>query len=150
MNNILWDNEAGRISALLDFDWSNVNHPVEELFISLTDVGGNMFNHASDKIKKAIISGDFDADDAGIEDEHREDWEIAKAWDTALRDAGGIRPSDIMGIRTLVGLRRLRNLLNPFHPNSGVSVKGKTPDELAEMRAEAEKSLIKALEGFGV
>lgn len=118
--------------------------------MSLTDVGGNIYGHASDKIKKAVLSGDFDADSANIEDEQREDWEIAKAWDAALRDAGGVRPSDIAGIDTLNRLREMRNLLNPFHPSLGVATKGKTPEELAKMRADAEASLIKALDSFGV
>lgn len=151
MNNMLFDPETKRITALLDFDWAAVTHPANEFFTSLHDVKGSTRATDTENLQRAILTGRFDggggADDGA---EHREAWELAGAWDAALRRLGATRPSDVRGIETLEKLRGLASLLAPFHLVTDVVVKRRTAEQIAEARAENEAAIVKALEEFGV
>lgn len=139
MNNMLFDLETKRITGFLDFDWAYISHPAEDLLLSLHDIGGNPVALESDKLRQAVLSGEFDDMDSD------EASELAKAWDDALRERSAIRPSDVRGMETLVKLRKLSDLLCPFQL---ANPRKKTEEQIAELRVKQEKALVEALDGF--
>lgn len=143
MNNMLYDPATGRVSALLDFDWAAVAHPAHEFFSGLHDLqGGTHPNDAA--LQSAVLSGNFDdlfSDDEPDTDEPTKAWALARSWDTALLQAGGLRPSSLAGIKTLESLRTLEDMISPFALCNTVMV-GRTPAEKLEAtRADTEAKL---------
>jgi aminoglycoside phosphotransferase (APT) family kinase protein len=148
MNNMLFDKTTNRVTALLDFDFSCVTHPVHEFFIGLWDLGGDT-HPDNEELRSAILSGKFrDADDT-LPPADRVKWEIAKAWDSALAAKGAIRPSSIQGIDKLERLREIEQALCPFHLSNEVMVeraKQKSPEKLQDGVKAATDNLIALLE----
>ncbi|KAL1859654.1 hypothetical protein Daus18300_009519 [Diaporthe australafricana] len=150
MNNMLYDPETHSVSALIDFDWAVVTHPAHEFFSGLHDLQGGTHPAAGGPaLQAAVLSGDFDDNDntdtAGTtaDDEERASsaWALARAWDAALREAGGLRPSSLAGITTLESLRALEDLIAPFALCSSVMVAGTPADKLEVAAAETEAKL---------
>ncbi|UNI15537.1 hypothetical protein JDV02_002063 [Purpureocillium takamizusanense] len=150
LNNMLFDTETNRISAILDFDWAGVGHPCEEFFTSLVDLMGTTRPIYSEGLQNAILSGHFHdnlAADSASEEE-REAWELAKAWDAALLKHGAIRPSDIKGMVTLEKLRSLTDLLAPFELANKAMLKRRSAVDIAALRARTEEAIVKGLGQF--
>ncbi|KJZ76369.1 hypothetical protein HIM_04098 [Hirsutella minnesotensis 3608] len=147
MNNMLFDPESKRITALLDFDWAAVTHPAHEFFTSFHDFKGTTRLLDSVSLQRAVLTSDFRRhhDDGEVD----EAWELAAAWDEALRQNGAMRPSDIRGINTLENLRHLADLIAPFHLTNPVMVKRLTDEQLGDARAKNERALLEALEALG-
>lgn len=57
-NNMLFDKDTKKLTAILDFDWSYISNPLDEFMCSLQDVGGNI-RQEDKEIEAAILSGDF-------------------------------------------------------------------------------------------
>lgn len=152
MNNMLFDTESKRISAMLDFDWAAIGHPGEEFFTSFHDVKGTTRMIHSEELQKAILTGSFGdglAKDVANEEEH-EAWELARAWDAALQKHGAIRPSDIKGMVVLEKLRSFTDLLAPFELANKAMLKRRSAEDIAVMRAKTEEAIVKGLEQFNV
>ena len=150
MNNMLFDTESKRISAMLDFDWAAIGHPGEEFFTSFHDVKGTTRMIHSEELQKAILPGSFGdglAKDVANEEEH-EAWELARAWDAALQKHGAIRPSDIKGMVVLEKLRSFTDLLAPFELANKAMLKRRSAEDIAVMRAKTEEAIVKGLEQF--
>lgn len=148
MNNMLYDPETRRVSALLDFDWAAVAHPAHEFFSGLHDLRGGTHPAAGGAaLQAAVLSGDFDNSDTadgGDGEGASSAWALARAWDSALREAGGLRPSSIAGIATLESLRALEDLIAPFALCSSVMV-ARTPAEKLEAAAAETETKLEAL-----
>lgn len=151
MNNMLYDPTTSRVSALLDFDWAAVAHPAHEFFSGLHDLQGG--THPDDAaLQSAVLTGAFNtntsasisaAAETGESDagEITRAWALARSWDAALLQAGGLRPSSLAGITTLESLRALEDLVAPFGLCNTVMV-GRTPAEkLQAARADTEAKL---------
>jgi hypothetical protein len=157
MNNMLWDPVAKRVSGIVDFDWSGVSHPIEEFFTSLGDLGGSTHAHPSADLARAVITGDFSSQPEPKPSDHQSDssssrmdaWDLARAWDQALHRSGGLRPSDVPGVQTLEWLRELRGLLAPFDLVTHAVLKARTPEQVAEKRAQTEDALRNVLDRLG-
>ncbi|KZL86233.1 phosphotransferase enzyme family protein [Colletotrichum incanum] len=153
-NNILYDPNTKKLTSILDFDWAFVSHPCQEFFTSLGDIGGNTGGGtgrdpdlSGGRLGKAMLTGDFDITD--LPEAAAGQLARDKAWDDALAERGGLRPSDIRGISALDRLRRLDALLCPFALEHPVMLRRKTPEEVTEMRKAAEKELVDCLAEFG-
>ncbi|EFY87430.1 hypothetical protein MAC_06538 [Metarhizium acridum CQMa 102] len=147
MSNMLYNPHTKRITALLDFDWSSVTHPAHEFFTSFHDVHGRV-DETSDKLRRAILSGDFS--NRPDKDEDQEAWKLAKTWDEALKGHGGMRPCDVKGMGLLQGLWKFVYCICPFELGSKVILfrRSKKESEAAKVRVEGQIS--KMLSGWGV
>ena len=151
MGNMLYDPEAKRITGLLDFDMTAATHPCHEFFSSFEDVHGTTRDQGrSEKLRQAIITGDFSASGDVSEEEHAEIWEIAKAWDEAVKTCGGLRPSDLGGMKTLEKLNCFIDLLFPYYLGSDFIVNKKTAEENAKAREDVEKAINETLSEWGI
>lgn len=150
MNNMLWDDDQKRITGVFDFDWAAVTHPAHEFFTSLHDLHGTTRDRGPEKIRQAVLSGDFSGSADVGEVANADAWEIAKTWDDAVKKCGGIRPSDISGIKTLEQLRTFTDLICPFHLGVPAMLKRKTAEQNAKARADAETTIDGMLREWGV
>ncbi len=148
MNNMLYDKASKRVTALLDFDWSCITHPAEEFLTGLWDVGGGIHERVG-RLQPMILSGDFRTPPDGGSAEETRAWEIAKAWDSAVAERGGIRPSSIAGIANVQALSELEQLLCPFELASDVMLKRLSHEDKAKRRAETESKIWKWLKEHG-
>lgn len=155
MNNMLYDPDTKRISALLDFDWAAVAHPAHEFFSGLHDLQGS--THPDDvALQSAVLTGAFDnsiststtdiTDPAAKPEEPgagepSKAWALARSWDASLLRVGGLRPSSLAGITTLESLRALEDLIAPFALCNSVMVGRTPPDKLQAARADTEAKL---------
>ncbi|EFY87951.1 hypothetical protein J3459_014936 [Metarhizium acridum] len=81
-NNVLFDKDTKKLTAVLDFDWSDISNPLDEFMCSLQDVGGNI-RHENKKIEAAILSGDFTWPPDNLDEASVKQWQVAKAWNAA-------------------------------------------------------------------
>lgn len=153
MNNMLYDPATGRVSALLDFDWAAVAHPAHEFFSGLHDLQGS--THPNDAaLQSAVLTGAFNINTStrtntstaattgeSNDSEPTKAWALARSWDAALLNAGGLRPSSLAGITTLESLRALEDLIAPFALCNTVMVGRASAEKLEAARADTEAKL---------
>lgn len=147
MNNMLFDKNTKRITAVLDFDWSSVSHPFDEFVSGLHDIGGNIA-HENKKIEAAILSGDFSTSPNDLDEESTRPWEVAKAWNMAMK-TGVLSLSDIEGVDQMLDILRLQGLVSPFRLCNASMLEKIGEEEKVELRAKAEADLIEWLEKYG-
>ncbi|KID82232.1 Protein kinase-like domain protein [Metarhizium guizhouense ARSEF 977] len=147
-NNMLFDKDTKKLTAVLDFDWSYISNPLDEFMGSLQDIGGNI-RHEDKKIEAAILSGDFTWPPPNIDKESVEQWQVAKAWNTAMKKCGVVSPSDIRGVDEIRDLLHLQALLCPYQLGNESMLKQFDEKKRAEMRAKTEAELIQWLEKHG-
>jgi len=143
MNNMLYDSETKRITALLDFDWSSISHPSDEYFSGLWDIFGGIHERVAE-FQAQVLAGTF-ADNykpLGISQERLEQWEVAEAWNTSSSSRGLIRPCTIAGIDKLKALKDLEELICPFHLGNEVMLKRMKEDVKLGKRAETEQEIV--------
>lgn len=151
MSNMLYDREKNRITGVVDFDWASVNNPAHEFFFtSLHDIHGTTREQESEKLQQAILSGDFRASADAGEEKYADAWELAKTWDKALKERGGLRPSDIRGMKTLEELNTFLDALCPWQLGNTDVLKQRTAEHNARERADAEKAIDRMLSEWGV
>ncbi|KAK9768977.1 hypothetical protein SCAR479_02221 [Seiridium cardinale] len=122
------DLKSKRLTALLNFDFSSITHPVHEFFTGLWHQGGGLRSGDDEKLHAAILSSNF-----------------------ATR--GITRPSSIQGIEKLEKLNDLEQALCPFQLSNEVQIeelKSKSPEELEEIVKEAGNRLVDLLEELGL
>ncbi|KAM0813413.1 hypothetical protein AB5N19_13406 [Seiridium cardinale] len=149
MNNMLFDKDSKRLTALLDFDFASITHPVHEFFMGLWHQGGGLRSGDDEKLHAAILSSNFGEVDNTLSSEDKAIWEVAKAWNSALATRGIIRPSSIQCIEKLEKLHDLEQALCPFQLSNEVNIeelKSKPPEELEETVKEAGNRLVDLLE----
>lgn len=145
---MLFNKDTKKITAVVDFDWSYISNPLDEFMCSLQDVGGNI-RHEDKKIEAAILSGDFTSPPANLDEESAKKWQIAKAWNTAMKKCGVVSQSDIRGVAEIRGLLHLQALLCPYQLGNESMLKQLDDEKRAEMRAKTEEDLIQWLEKHG-
>ncbi|KAK4443222.1 aminoglycoside phosphotransferase [Podospora aff. communis PSN243] len=144
--NMLFDKESNRITALLDFDFACVTHPCHEFFSGMHDELGGGVPAENELLQRALLSGVFEPLSSNLPQEKMEAWELAKTWDNALVSKGLIRPSQITGMEGLQDLSDLASLLCPRMLSHPMFLK-RTPKEVQETkRAETEVKILKMLE----
>jgi hypothetical protein len=146
---MLFDKGTKRITAVVDFDFSQVSNPSEEFMILLNELGCNIAAGADNKIKAAILSGDFTTPTANLDEEYTKKWEVAKAWNTAMKKSGVVSPSDIKGVNEILEMSRFGDLLCPWQLNYEPTLERMGDEEKAEWRAKTEADLVQWLEKYG-
>lgn len=146
---MLYDKEAKKITAILDFDFASVSHPFEEFIcMSLTDIGGNVSDEDTG-ISRAILSGNFSTPPADLDEESAKEWELAKTWNAVVRESAALAPSQIDGADGICDLMRFQGLLCPYQLSSASALEELDAEKRAELRAKAEADLLKWLEKHG-
>ncbi|KAK9784562.1 hypothetical protein SCARD494_12714 [Seiridium cardinale] len=128
------DLKSKRLTALLNFDFSSITHPVHEFFTGLWHQGGGLRSGDDEKLHAAILSSNFGEN-------------------SALATRGITRPSSIQGIEKLEKLNDLEQALCPFQLSNEVQIeelKSKSPEELEEIVKEAGNRLVDLLEELGL
>ncbi|KYK54910.1 Protein kinase-like domain protein [Drechmeria coniospora] len=147
MNNLLFDKDSKRITAVLDFDWSFVSNPLDEFLSSLFDVGGQI-DLDNSELDAAILSGDFSTP-TKLEDEAGKKWEAARAWNATAKRNGVLTPSEIQGARQIVDLLRFQNLLCPYSLANESYVKKMGEEKTTERRVQTEADIVQWLSNHG-
>jgi hypothetical protein len=142
---MLFDKDTQKITAVLDFDWSCVSHPFDEFFGLLYDIGCNISEKDND-ISSALVSGDFTTPPANKES--AENWEVAKAWNAAMKKIGVLSPSDMKGVAGILDFMRFQIMLCPWELGSS-EFKKMDDEKQAEVLAKREADLVEWLEKYG-
>ncbi|EJT79678.1 hypothetical protein GGTG_04762 [Gaeumannomyces tritici R3-111a-1] len=165
-NNILVDPTSGRLTALIDYDFSTVLHPSFEFFCSFSeDLGqlqgwsGDVTNESSALIKakaalrEGKLTGTFPKDLPGSEcfgeGELAWDWDLAKAWEGSLEEVGAERPSTMAGIENISDLDAMLNAILPWQLDNPDFLAMQSEDTVKEMGVFFGKELLKRLEHMG-
>jgi hypothetical protein len=141
LNNLLYDNEAKRITGLLDFDWAAISHPCDEFLSGLWDIGGGIHERVG-KLQANVLAGDFSSQPDDLSEEDVRKWEIAKHWDAALTERRAIRPSSIAGPERIQALRDLEDLLAPFALTNTFMLSRKSDEAKASAKKETEEQIL--------
>ncbi|KAL8370455.1 hypothetical protein RB595_000703 [Gaeumannomyces hyphopodioides] len=166
-NNILVDPTSGRLTALVDYDFSTILHPSFEFFRSFDgDMGqlqgwsGDVTNESSALIKAKMalregkLTGTFPKDLPGPEcleegEELTWDWDLAKAWENSLKEVGAERPSTMAGIENIADLDALLNAILPWQLDNPDFLSMQSEDTVKRMGVFYGKELLKRLEHMG-
>lgn len=158
-NNMLFDKDTKKITAILDFDWSYISHPFHEFPSALNDLGCNIpLNHGDNSIPAALLSGNFPtpAPADGLDEKGEEEgalaeekWQVAKAWHAAMKKSGVVAPSDIPGTDKILDLTRFQSFLAPYQLGNADELKKMDGAKQAELRAKTEADLVQWLEKHG-
>lgn len=144
---MLYDNTKKVITAVLDFDWASVAHPAEEFLSGLWDIGGGMHEN-TEFMQGSILTGKFD-DTPDLSGEEVQKWDIATLWnETSAHKI--IRPSEIHGMRGVWELKRLEDMLCPFHLSNEVMLKRTTEEVQVKQKVETGKDIERWLAGWGL
>lgn len=153
MNNMQYDKNSGRITALLDFDWAFVGHQLTDQLISLpTKLPGRYTAKESEdgrRLREALLTGHFpeplpQSSDTDV------DWETAKILYDCLADVGAVRLCDVDRgeVEVLAWLYEVADLLCPWALTNEFVVGMKGSERLAKERSEAEELLRRALDDW--
>lgn len=96
-----------------------------------------------------LLSGDFSTKPEGLSADEVRKWEVAKAWDEAIAEAGAIRPSDIAGVDRIQTLKSFGDLLCPFELTNDFMLKRKSDEEKLKKKSEMEAKMLKWLDDYG-
>lgn len=120
-DNLLYDPATGRITALLDYDFSSIQHPAYEFLRSFGTNGGPLTGWSADPdaaaLRSAKLTGQFpsplpaskaNANGPAI------DWELALAWETELERHQVKRPSTIPGVAGLADVDEVLGMWLPW------------------------------------
>ncbi|OTA69324.1 hypothetical protein K449DRAFT_428766 [Hypoxylon sp. EC38] len=124
MENILFEPETKKITALLGFSRTCVLHPSMEFLLSFADFGGNIVHNCvplttlDDELIDQIVFSTFSIPRPPKNDTEAYRcttvfWERAIAWDGWMLEAGVTKPSMITGIREIRRLARIDSSLCP-------------------------------------
>ncbi|KAJ5630009.1 hypothetical protein N7528_003666 [Penicillium herquei] len=154
-SNILFDPSSGRITGLIDFDFSCVLHPSFEFLCSFHEIGcplrgwTGLESREQMDLTKAKLKGFPDPLPENEENDSPVQWKVAKAWEDALENAGCKRPMNIAGMDMVVEVDALIRSVLPF-PLVDSDVRSMQTDEaILELMGIMEKALVLILEYNG-
>lgn len=160
--NLLHDPATGRVTALLDYDFSTILHPAYEFFRSFGPNGGQLTGwiDGSDPekqelaaLRRAKLAGEFPSplptavetpNGPGVE------WEVAQAWENELQKLDVKRPSTIQGIDKLADVDELLGSLTPWRLTNSDFLRMNTDEGMRmRLREMAEEQLVGVLDHLG-
>jgi len=154
MNNLLYDPNSGRITALLDFDFATISHPAYEFFCSFDGAGCQfpswMVNEESEMaaLRDAKLHG-FPSPLPETKDDGSVNWEVAKAWEDALEGAGVKRPRNIEGIEGVANVNTVLRSILPWRVTNEDILRLQAEKAIVQCREENEELLDKLLRHLG-
>jgi thiamine kinase-like enzyme len=152
-NNMLFDVESQRITALLDYDFSCISHPSLEFFRSMHDFGGQFQGWSGDEdneqlsVREAMLRG-FPSQ-LPQSSERGVDWEGMKAWEEAMEKHQVKRPRIIEGVEKVAEVDGLLQAVLPWHITNGDKLNLSSEEDTMRHRNEAEQQLVKILDNLG-
>lgn len=150
MNNMLYDMEQKKLTAVLDFDWACVTNPCDEFLSGFWDLGGGI-NDENASLQAGIMTGDFSSS-AGLDEMSAEDvdkWNNGKVLNDAFARRKVIRPSTIKAAGEIRKLRELESMLCPFELSNGVMLKRISDDAKLERKAQKGQDILRWLSSAG-
>lgn len=154
-NNLLFDISSGRITGLIDYDFSCVLHPSYEFLCSFGGIGGKFGGwfgiEAREErvLHQAKLHGFPDPLPDGQQDGEGVQWKFAKAWEDALENAGCKRPMTIPGIDIIADVDALLSSILPWRVTNSDILRRQTDQAIQNCCNENEKVLIEILEHLG-
>lgn len=147
---MLFDTETKKITAVLDFDFAFISHPLEEFTggSSLNDISG-MIDTNDKPLRDAILSGNFDTFPENLDKEATQKWQVARAWNAAMKTVGVVSPSDIQGVHEICDLLALQALLCPFDLGNQPMIDQMDDGKKAARREKTEADLVQWLDEHG-
>jgi hypothetical protein len=152
-NNLLFDPDSGRITALLDYDFASILHPMYEFLRSFDGAGGQFQGWSGDEssedmaLRNAKLNGFPTPLPATKEDGIQ--WDLAKAWEDELEKLDVKRPSTMQGIDKVADVDAVLRAVLPWHI-CNVDFLQMQPDGAVEyFRNRGEEKLIKLLDHLG-
>jgi hypothetical protein len=150
MNNMLYDTEKKRLTAILDFDWAAVTHPCDEFLSGFWDLGGGIHEENA-SFQECVMTGDFSSTitPSDVPSEDMGKWEIGKLLNAALAQRGAMRPSNLEAARAIRKLRELENMLCPFALSNEVMLRRQSEEAKQEGKAHKGQEILRWLAGAG-
>ncbi|KAJ5543511.1 hypothetical protein N7461_009514 [Penicillium sp. DV-2018c] len=140
-NNLLFDITSGRITGLIDYDFSGF--------------GGKFAGwpgiEARDAraLRKAKLYGFPDPLPGDRQDGKGVQWKVAKIWENTLQNEGCKRPMTISGIEVVADVDALLGTILPWRVTNSDILRRQTDGVIRNCRDENEKILIEILEHLG-
>lgn len=150
MNNMLYDTDQKKLTAILDFDWACVTNPCDEFLSGFWDLGGGIHERNA-SFQMCIMTSDSSST-AGLDEmpaEDKEKWELGKMLNTALAQRGVIRPSTVKAAGEIRKLRELENMLCPFDLSNEVMLRRISEDAKSERVAQKGQDILRWLASAG-
>ncbi|KLU87122.1 hypothetical protein MAPG_06127 [Magnaporthiopsis poae ATCC 64411] len=155
-NNILVDPSSARITALLDYDFSSIQHPCYDFLRSIDPDWGQMPEWIKDQpdedgsvaLRRAKLNGTFPsplpANTEAIQ------WDLAAAWEHELEKLDAKRPSTIVGMENIANVDSLLSAVLPFQLSNPDFLHGKEQAEVDQMRRYFGRKLVALMEHMGL
>ncbi|KAJ5322840.1 hypothetical protein N7452_011129 [Penicillium brevicompactum] len=148
-NNLLFDTSSGRITGLIDYDFSCILHPAHEFLCSFSGVGGKFGGwfgvdaREERALRKAQLHGFPDPLPDDQQDGEGVQWKVSK---DALQNAGCKRPMTIPGIDVVADIDALLSCILPWRVTNSDILRRQTNQAIQNCRNENEKILVEILE----
>ncbi|KAI1856322.1 uncharacterized protein JN550_013853 [Neoarthrinium moseri] len=151
-NNLLFDPSTLEVTAILDFDFSYVGTIVEEFMLfsfgnmSGGQLPGPLEDGAQLQLRNAMLNGYSRL--SSIEDTSDVEWDVAKAWDDALAQAGAARPQTISNFERIADTYWFTDILSPFELDNPLMRKRRTAEQLKAIRERTENLIVRFLDKY--
>ncbi|KAG8169422.1 hypothetical protein KVR01_000167 [Diaporthe batatas] len=150
MNNMLYDKEQGKLTAILDFDWACVTNPCDEFLSGFWDLGGGI-NEENASFQECIMTGDFSSSD-GLQEmpaQEAEKRENGRVLNDAFARRGIIRPATIKAAGEIRKLRELENMVCPFDLSNEIVMRRSTEEARLARKTQKGKDISSWLSSAG-
>ncbi|KAI3316928.1 phosphotransferase enzyme family-domain-containing protein [Xylariaceae sp. AK1471] len=152
-NNLLFHPDSGRITALLDYDFASILHPMYEFLRSFDGAGGQFRGWSGDEttedmaFRNAKLNG-FPSPLPATEKDGIQ-WDLAKAWEDELEKLDVKRPSTIQGIDKVADVDAVLRAVLPWHISNRDFLQMQPEGAVKHFRNRGEVELIKLLDHLG-
>jgi hypothetical protein len=147
MNNMLIDESTGKLTALLDFDWSFIGSFHDEFLRSFGDLGMIPGPDAEGDeliLRQALLSGQND------QHNHEDSKHPLQDWYKILKTQGARIPSDISGMEEASQLHWFVNQISPWLLTHEVPLKRRSKEQLEAVRATRKQAICSFLDARGL
>lgn len=150
-NNLLFDPETIRLTAIIDFDWAHVAGRADEFCRSFGGEMGCQFSgpYNDDAEQLSLRQAFLIGFPHPLPVSETVPWAIAKAWDGKLAHVGAQRPATIHGLPAISGLYWLSEQISPFILTNEMVMQRFTKEELETYRDKTAHLIQKYLGSYG-
>lgn len=141
------------MTAILDFDFSYVATVAEEFMLfsfgnmSGGQLPGPLEDGAQLELRNAMLSGNYPYI-SSIEDSSNIAWDVARAWDEALAQAGAASPRTIPNFERIADIYWLTDTLSPFELDNPIMRQRRTSEQLKAIRDKTESLIVRFLDKY--
>ncbi|KAF2115619.1 hypothetical protein BDV96DRAFT_492145 [Lophiotrema nucula] len=153
MKNMLYSKASGKLTGLIDFDYSSISHAATDLFTSDPSYARLPNRYTADEeqltLRDALLNGFPEPLPANTESV---DWDTAKQWDEQMAAAGCVRAEsmDEKELDVLSWLYEVLELLSPDNLTNPTTLRlrANQKGDIEREKEEAEELIEKALEDW--